>query len=128
MLPSVRFEWLGALRREECYDGLACAGFEDAADSGDGDAGDGAGQACADGRCEEQFVVFAAVESLGEGCCRVDGQQGRIDLGGDVGLLAEMSKVGGEAVAQVEGGGGHAAALEPEALPDAWLRIEVRGE
>lgn len=128
MLPSVRYQRLGALRCEESNGGLACAGFEDAADSCDRDAGDGAGQAGADGRGEEQFVVFAAMKSLGEGCCRVDGQQGRIDLGGDAGLLAEMSEVGREAVAQVEGGGGHAAALEPEALTDTRLRIEVRGE
>jgi len=86
------------------------------------------GQAGADGCGKEQFVVFAAMEGLGEGCGCVDGQQGRIDLGGDAGLLAEMSEVGGEAVAQVEGGGGHAVALEPEALTDARLRIEVRGE
>ena len=128
MLPSVRFERLGALRREESNGGLAGAGFEDAADSCDRDAGDGARQAGGEGRGEEQFVVFAAMKSLGERCCRVDGQQGRIDLGSDAGLLAEMSEVGREAVAQVEGGGGHAVALEPEALDDTGLRIEVQGE
>ncbi len=77
---------------------------------------------------EEQFVVFAAVESLGEGCGRVNGQGGRIDFGGDAGLLAQVGEIGGEAVAEVDGGGGHGVARQPQTLSDAGLREKVRGE
>jgi hypothetical protein len=68
------------------------------------------------------------VEGLGEGCCRVDGQGSRIDLSHYAGLLAEMSKVGGEAIAQIEGGRGQPATLQPETLGNARLGIEVWGE
>ena len=43
-------------------------GFEDAADLGDGNAGDFAGHAGCGRSGEEEFVVLAAVEGLGEGC------------------------------------------------------------
>jgi hypothetical protein len=42
--------------------GAVGAGFEDAADWGDGDAGDGAGDFSGWAGGEEEFVVFAAVE------------------------------------------------------------------
>jgi hypothetical protein len=58
----------------------------------------------------------------------VDREQGGIDLGGDVGFLAEVGQVGGKAVAEVDGGGGQVTALQPEPLGDARLGVEVRGE
>jgi hypothetical protein len=68
------------------------------------------------------------VEGLGEGCCRVDGQGSRIDLSRYAGLLAEMSKVGGESVAHIESCRGQAATLQPETLGNARLGIEVWGK
>ena len=91
-------------------------------------AGDAARQAGGRRGGEEQFVVFAAVEGLRQGCGRVDGQGGCIDFGGYAGLLAEVGEIGGEAVAEVDGGGGQRAAREPETLSDAGLGEEVRRE
>jgi hypothetical protein len=95
---------------------------------GDGNAGDFAGDAGGGWGCEEEFVVFSAVEGLGKGCGGVDGEGGGLDLGGYTGLFAEVDEVGGEAVTEVDGGGGQAVADEPEALGDAGLGIEVGGE
>ena len=128
MFPSVSFERQTALLCEERDHWLACAWSCDASDLGHGDSGNRAGQTGGDWRGEEQFVVLAAVEGLVEGCCRMDRQKSRIGLGGDARLLAEMSKVCGEAVAQVERGGGQAAALQPQSLGNARPRIEVRGQ
>ena len=103
-------------RCEERDGGAAGSPGEDAADPGDGNAGDFAGQAGSGWSGKEKFVVFAAVEGLGEGCGGVDGQGCGIDLGGYAGFLAEVGKIGGEAVAEVEGGGGQAVARQPQAL------------
>lgn len=83
---------------------LAGAEFRDAADGGDLDAGDFAGKAGCGRGGEEEFVVFAAVDGLGQGCGGVDGQGGSGYLGGYAGLGAEVSEVGGEAVAKVDSG------------------------
>ena len=128
MFPAVRFEELGALLGDEGKDRPARAGFQDAADARYGDAGNGARHAGGGRTGEEQLVVFTSMESLGEGCCRVDGQGSRIDLSRYAGLLAEMSKVGREAIAQVEGSRGQPATLQPETLGNARLGIEVWGE
>ena len=77
------------------------------------------------GRGEQQFVVLAAMEGLVQGCARMERQGGRVHFGGNPRLLAKVGEVGGETVAQVEGGGGQAAALEPETLGNAGLRVEV---
>jgi hypothetical protein len=122
------FEWLRALLCDEHNGWPAFARFCDAPDSGDGDTGDGARQAGAGWRGKEQFVILAAMKSLSQSCSQTERQQSRIDFGDYAGLLAEMSQVGGEAVAQVESGCGQAAALKPEALGDAWLGIKVRGK
>jgi len=58
----------------------------------------------------------------------VDGEQGSVDFGGYARFLTEMSEVGGQAVAEVDGGGGEIVALEPEALRDAGLGVKMRGE
>ena len=128
MLPALRFERLGALRGEERHGGLAGAQLCDAADSGDGDAGDRAGQANLRGGGEQKFVVFSAVEGLGQGCGAVDGKLSGVDLGGYARLPAEMGQIGGEAVAQVNGGRSGAVADKPESLADAGLGIEVLGQ
>jgi hypothetical protein len=53
----------------------------------------------------------------------VDREQGGIDLGGDVGFLAEVGQVGGKAVAEIDCRGGAAVADEPLALGDAGLGV-----
>lgn len=128
MLPALGFQRLAALRSDERDGGAVGAERKDAADSGDGNAGDFAGKAGGGRGGEEEFVVFSAVEGLGEGCGWVDGQGGSIDFGGYAGFLAEAGEIGGEAVAEVEGGRGERVALKPEALIDARLGVEVGGE
>jgi hypothetical protein len=86
-------------------------------DAGDGDIGDPARQARGCRRGEEEFIVFTAMqrgvecilagESGGKG---VKGKRGGIDLGTEPGGFAEMGKVCGEAIAEIDGGGGKAAA------------------
>ena len=124
----MRYERLGALRGEQRDGGLTGPGREDAADWGDGNAGDCTRQAGGVWGGEEEFIVFAAVEGLGEGCGGMDGQGRGIDFGGYTGFMAEVSQIGGEAVAQVNGRGGQAVALKPDALGDARLRVEVRSK
>jgi hypothetical protein len=119
---------LGALWGEERDSGAAGAGFKDAADWGDGNAGYSTGDAGCVWGGEEEFVVFSAVEGLGNGCGRVDGEGCGLDLGGYTGLFAEVGEIGGEAVTEVDGGGGQAVADEPEALGDAGLGVEVRSK
>jgi hypothetical protein len=79
-------------------------------------------------RGEEELVVFSAMQGLVETSSGVDWQKRGIDLGGDAGLLAEMGEIGGKAVTEVESGGRQTATLEAEALSEARLGIEVRGE
>src|ERR1035441_2912246 len=128
VLPALRVEGLGALRGEKRYGGPAGAESRDAADSGDGKAGDLAWQAGLRGGGKEEFIVFSAVEGLGQGCAGMNGKQSGIHLGGYSGLLAEVGEVGGEAVAEVDGGGGQTVPYEPEALIDAGLGVKVRGQ
>jgi hypothetical protein len=128
VLPALGVEGLGALGGEERYGGLAGAECRDAADPGYGNAGDLARQAGGRRGSKEEFVVFSAMEGLGQACARKDGKQSGIHLGGYSGLPAEVSEVGGEAVAEVDGGGGQIVSDEPEALIDAGLRVEVRGQ
>jgi hypothetical protein len=97
-------------------------------DFGDGDAGDLPGYAGRGGGGKEQFVVFTPVQGLGQSCPGVEREGGCIDLGGEFGFFAEVGKVCREAVAQVKGCRGLVVALEPEALGDARLRIEVGGQ
>ena len=108
------------------------AGGEDAADLGDGDAGDGAGDFGGGGGGEEELVVFAAVEQGGdlgavvEGDCeRVQREGCEVEFGRDVGGGAEVGEVGGEAVAEVDAGGGEVAAEEGLADGEARLGEEV---
>ena len=97
---------MGALGGEERYGRPAGAELCNAADSDDGNAGDLARNAGLGGGGKEEFVVFSAMEGLSHGCARMVGKQSGIDLGGYSGLLAEVGEVGGEAVAEVDGGGG----------------------
>ena len=119
--------------RDDGHLRLVLARGEDAADAGDGDAGDGAWDFGGGGGGEEEFVVFAAVEEGGDlgavvevGGERVERQCGEVELGGDVGGGAEVGEVGGEAVAEVDAGGGEAAAEEGLADGEAWLGEEMR--
>ena len=95
MLPSPRFQRLGALRGEQRDGGLTGAGGEDAADLREGNTGDFARRASSGRGGEEEFVVFSAVEGLGQGCGGVDGQGRGIDFGGYTGLGTEVGEIGG---------------------------------
>jgi hypothetical protein len=128
MFPAMSFERLAAFRSQQHDDRLAGAEFHDPADPGDGNPGDLAGKARCGRSGEEQFVVLSAVQGLGEGRGVVDGQQSGIDLSSYAGLLADVSEVGRQAVAEVDGSGGGAVLYKPKALADAGLGIEVRGQ
>lgn len=127
MLPALRSQGFAALRRDERDGGAVGAEAEDAADFADGNAGDGAGQTDGGWSGEKEFVVFASVEGMGEGCGWVDGQGVQIDFGGYAGFFTEVGEIGGKAVAKVDGGGGHVVADQPEALGYAGLRVKMRG-
>ena len=99
MLPAFGIEGLRALISEQRDGGAVAAGGQDAADSGDGAAGNFFGDAGGGWGGEKQFVVFSAVQGVGEGRGGVDGEQGGIDFGSDVGFLAEVGEVGGKAIA-----------------------------
>src|SRR5208283_671425 len=99
---------------------------KDAADARNRNAGNAARDARGGRGGEEEFVRLAAVERLVESGAGEDGQRGRVDFGSDAGGLAKMREVGGEAVAEVDRGGGCGSPRQPEALRDARLRIEVR--
>ena len=62
------------MRGEEGDGGMVEASGEDAADWGDGDAGDLPGETGGGWSGEEEFVVFSAVEGLEKGCGGVDGE------------------------------------------------------
>jgi hypothetical protein len=55
----------------------------------------------------------------------MDGNGGGGDLGGEVGLVTEMMEVGGEAVAEIDGGGGEFPVGELAADGKAGLEVEV---
>ena len=77
MFPAMGRQGFAALLGEKGDDGLAAAGCEDAADAGDGDAGDRARDSGSEGGGEEQFVVFAAMERLGHGRGGMNGKRGK---------------------------------------------------
>ena len=101
---------------------------KNAADAGDGNSGDGPGDMRAGRGGKQELVIFAAIEGLGQGGGGMEREPGGVYLSGDARFLAEMGEIGGEAVAQVNGGGGKSASLEKEALGQAWLGIEMRGQ
>ena len=101
---------MATLRGEEHDGGTVAAGREDATDLGNGDSGNFARQAGRGRNSEKQFVVFSAMEGLLEGRAGVDGEQSDIDFGGYPGFFAEVGKIGGEAVAEVDGGAGQTVA------------------
>jgi hypothetical protein len=68
------------------------------------------------------------MESLIERGVRMDGERFSVNLCRDTRFGANVAEVSREAVAQVDGGGSETASLEPQALRDARLRIQMRGE
>ncbi len=127
-MPAVGVEGLGALRGKEGDCGATGAAREDASDFCNGNASDFLGDAGGCGRGEEEFIVFTAIEGLGEGCGHVEGELSGIHFGGYAGFLAKVGKIGGEAVTEIDGGGGQTVALEPEALANAGLGVEMWGQ
>src|SRR5579863_1928657 len=79
-------------------------------------------------RGKQQFVIFASVEGLRERGARMNRQKGCIDLCRYARLFAEMGEIGGEAVAEIDGGGGEAAATKRDALGNPRLRKEMRSK
>jgi hypothetical protein len=69
----MRFEGLGAALGQQGQERAVRPRTKDAADAGNGDAGDVARHASGWPSSEEKFVVFAAVESLLKGCAWADG-------------------------------------------------------
>lgn len=128
MLPALWTERLAALRSDKRDRWPAGSARKDAANPGDPDSADAARNARGSGCRKEQFVVFSAVEGLRESGGGVDGEHGGFNFGGYGGLLTDVGEVGGEAVAQIDGGRGHGAPLEPEALGDTRLGKEMRGQ
>ncbi len=47
----------------------------------------------------------------------VNGKRGRVDLSGDAGFFANVGEIGGEAITEVDGGGGQAVVASQS--PDA---------
>jgi hypothetical protein len=133
VLPTAGFEWgAGAIGGDQSYQGVSGAAGFDRSDSRNLDARDGGWHSCGRLNGEEEFVVFAAVQGgfeggrgallLGEW---VDGESGLVDLGVDGGGAAEMGQVGGEAVADIEAGGGEIAPEEGFACVDTGFGVEV---
>ena len=128
VLPAARREGLRSVRSDEANLRHAGAGSNDAADEGDGNAGNAPGKTGRRRRGEKQLIIFAAVERLREGCSGVDGQGISIELSVDAGFVAKVREVGGEAVAQVDGRGCQRMAGEPETLRQTGLGEEMRVE
>jgi hypothetical protein len=91
------------------------------ADTSDGDAAEGGRHAFVLTDGEEEFVVFAAVQGLMEGCAGEDGR--RFDIGGNTRCEAEPVEVEREAVSEVHGGG--SASSEIAAEGEAGFGFEV---
>jgi hypothetical protein len=117
MLPALGLEFEAGVVGEDGHLGAVLLGLEDAADAGDGDAGDGAWDFGDGGGGEEELVVFATVKDgcdlfgVGEGGGEGGGGGGGggggardVELGGYVGGGAEVGEVGGEAVGEINAG------------------------
>ena len=128
VFPALRLERLAAFSGTQRNGRTGFGSAKNAADAGDGNSGDGAGDMCAGRGGKEELVIFAAMKGLGQGGGGMEREPGGVDLGGDARFLAEVGEIGGEAVAQVDGGGGKAASLEKEALGEARLGVEMRGQ
>ncbi len=128
VLPAAGGEWGAATGGVDERDGLSAG---ERADARDADARNGARKAQGGRSGEEQLVVLATVQGEGEWVGslrgkRMNRQRGGFNLRADAGFAAEVGEVGGEAVAEVDGGGGEAAAQQGKAHRKARLRIELR--
>ena len=133
MFPAAGLKLEAVVVAEDAHLRLAGSWFEDSADAGDGDVVDGTGDFSGRGGGEEKLVVFTPVEESidlgsvielgGEG---MEGKRGKVEFGGDIGGRAEVSEIGGEAVAEINAGGREAAAKEGLADGEARLGEEMR--
>src|SRR6202041_3180416 len=128
VLPALRRYRLATLRREQTDRRLALAGAQDAADAADGNSGDLPGDAGAGGGGEQQLIVVAAMQGVVQVCARMDGDEGGVDFGSYVGLLAKVGEVGRKAVAEVDGRGGQRLGAQAESLGDAGLGVQMAVE
>ena len=118
-----------------------------ASDAGDADSGERARNSRRRRSCEKELVVLSAVEGELEGAAGcgpratrlrgvgllhqgMDRQRGGGDLGADAGLAAEVGEIGGEAVAEVDAGGGQTTPQQSQTYRKARLRehLGMRGE
>jgi hypothetical protein len=137
VLPALGWQWMAAACGvDERELGLPGAARDQAADAGEANSGEGARDGCAGPGGEEKFVVFAAMKrgveagwAVGKqrAGAVVDGDGGGVELGGDAGSGAEVGEVGGETIAEVDGGGGEPVAQELPTEAKPGLREEVRG-
>ena len=103
-----------------------------AADRGEGNARDRAGDACAGGSGKEKFVVLTAVQGrfqrVGqEPGQRVDGHGGFRDLGMEAGAGAKVGEISGQAIAKVDGGGRERAEASALGEPRLGEKVGVAG-
>jgi hypothetical protein len=128
VLPAARLKGLrtpAGDERDRCVGPASAKDSPDARDGYSGNCPRNSGR----WRCaEEKLIVFSSIESLIERGARMDGNHGGVNLRGDAGFGANVAEVSGDAVAQVDGGGGKAALLEVQPLREARLRIEMRSE
>ena len=77
---------------------------------------------------EEQLVVFPAVKHMRQSGPRKERQGSSVHLGSYAGLLAELSQVRREAVAQVDGRRSQTTAAQPKPLRQPRFRKKMRGK
>jgi hypothetical protein len=125
VFPGARLEldWAGCVEQRDLRpSGTA---FEDASDLRYGYAGDPAWEFCASTGGEEQLVIFASVQRVGQGGSGRDGQRGFVNLCGYAGFRAEAHKIEREPIAQVHGGGCGFMSNQPESLCDSRFGEEM---
>jgi hypothetical protein len=126
VLPSARFERFESVALAQYNARFIGTAANDTTNLGDRHAVDRARNASFTHCREQEFVIFAAMQSLNLRRAASDRQI--VDLRSDSGFFAQMGEIGGEAIAQVDGRGCSAMFLQPQALSEAWLRVEVRLE
>ena len=113
MLPTAAFQRLPSRTSVHDDSGLPHTVLYDSSNLRHGNSGNAARYRSVRTSSEEQFVVFAPMQSLVERSAGVNRYCFRIDLRGDPGLLAEVIEVSGQAIAQVDARGRGFSATQP---------------
>ena len=125
MLPALRGEVPGSFGRDQGKERVSAARLEDAADLRHRNACNGTRHPSRGRGGEEEFVVLASMQGLLKGRSGVQRQGACVHFGGYAGFLAQVGQISGKPVAKVERRRSQAAALQPESLSDAGLRIKM---